>query len=504
MNGIETDKSGIEKMFTEILEFIQRETGISLPETNYTMVRSFLEERREELSLSQSDYLKRLKQDTEELARFLDAVTINETYFFREEKHFKVLEKFVFPTILNTHKREISLWSATCSTGEEAVSLAAIALEYSKRAGKRVKVFATDLNPLALSLFEKGVFKKNSFRKDGSKYHKFIQSHMEKDGYTLIGPLKDVISIKYLNLFQDDFSSIPEDLDIVFFRNTLIYMSMETRNHILRKIVERVAPGGYIFLSSSEMPLISHPELKLVEKEGVYFFRKKTDEERKQGISFDSKLIEVLDEEKQGITKKPLLRQRKKPTVTPVKTQPSVSPGTAEFAGTKAQLQQKVQVEQICTYANQKCNNRLFTRENDPNYDASVLYLKVLVQINAGRMNRALSILEDAKKKYGENELHDFLKGYAFLVSEKREEADRWFGKALSEYPSFWPARYYRAMMGRETNPGQALKDFEKTAEIIQKYIKEDKFTYQFLLEGFNAKYFLNICSRWIEKLKGV
>jgi len=492
MNSSKINGSEIEKMFKEILEFIQKETGISLPETNYNLVRSFIEGRREELSLSQEDYLKRLKQDTEELAEFLDAVTINETYFFREEKHFRVLEKFVFPQVFNTHKREVSLWSATCSTGEEAVSLGAIALDYSRRAAKLVKVFATDLNPLALSFFEKGVFKKNSFRNDGLTYHHLVKSQLDKDGYTLVGPVKDIITITYINLFRDDFSSLPEDLDIIFFRNTLIYMTMEIRNAILDKIVERAAPGGYIFLSSSEMPLISHPELKLVEKEGVYFFRKKTEEERKQGISFDSKLIEVLDEEKQVITKKPRLRE---------KVKPSTLSGKGDG---KVPAKQRVQVEQICTYANQKCNNRLFTRENDPNYEASVLYLKVLVQINAGRMNQALSILDDAKKKYGENELHAFLKGYAYMVSEKREEADLWFVKALTMAPFFWPARYYRAMMGREVNLSQALIDFEKTAEIIRKYIKEDKFTYQFLLEGFNAKYFLNICTRWIEKLKGV
>ncbi len=116
-----------EQDFEQLLQFIEDDTGIRLPEANYRQVKHFVVERLNILHLDLETYLARLTQQKREHAQFLDAVTINETYFFREEKHFKIIESLIFPQYRATLQTHLPLWSAACSTGEEAVSLAALA-----------------------------------------------------------------------------------------------------------------------------------------------------------------------------------------------------------------------------------------------------------------------------------------------------------------------------------------------------------------------------------------
>ena len=140
-----------EQYFNRIVRFIENDTGIRLPDTNYRLIKSFVSERLSFLEMNPDTYLAHIKENKDEYDRFLDAVTINETYFFREQKHFKIIDKIIFPQYINTEQRPLAFWSAACSTGEEALSIAALAQKFWGQSSENTySVFASDLGAIGL------------------------------------------------------------------------------------------------------------------------------------------------------------------------------------------------------------------------------------------------------------------------------------------------------------------------------------------------------------------
>ena len=270
-----------EELFSEYLSLAEKETGISIPASHVKQIRRDLEKLLKKKGVSEEEFLTLLSRNSVERRGFLNLVTINETYFFREEKHFLVLEKELLPKLLGKKKR-LLLWSVSCSTGEEPVSLALL-LEKNRSSypGLDYTLFASDINTTVLENFSTGTFTKNSLRRDGKTYHPLLADYGRWEDnpvygkrYLLKPEILEKIRISRLNLLRDPLDSIPQDLDIIFFRNTLIYMEGETRDKILSRILPKLSPGGYLFLASSEIPFVYQTELELQESLGVYFFRK--------------------------------------------------------------------------------------------------------------------------------------------------------------------------------------------------------------------------------------
>lgn len=461
-----------ERDFSRILRHVQTDTGIDLPDASYRQFKRFLSERCILLKTDPISYVESVRNDPGEYDRFIDALTINETYFFREEKQFGVLEEVVFGAFIKSGKQLLKFWSASCSTGEEAVSIAALAEKCLDTENTGYRVFAGDLNPRSLEAFAKGEYTRNSFRQDGSKFHGLLEPFMtgDKNKKKLTESLKRKIEISKLNLFKDDLSILPSDFDLVFFRNTMIYMASEIREEMLEKIVSKMAPEGCLFLSSTEIPIVSHRELKLMNHGGVYFFRKKTIDEKKMGRPRDRRLELEIDE---------------KPA----------PPKSEEFETVD------VCVDEILNYANQKMNNRLFSVENDLNYDLALKFIDVVFKINADRVHDAEKILIAIESAASPTEISTYLRGYIHMVNMKTDAAIRLFNKTLELSTKFWPARFYLGLLLMKYSKRESKKAFAACLKSIDAYLAENSFRYHFLLEGFNAKYFRNMCKRWVEKL---
>ena len=116
-----------------------------------------------------------LDSDKNEYSKFVDIVTINETYFFREEKHFTLLNDIIFPELASKQK-QLNIWSASCSSGEEAISLYLSAQNFFREAGN-FTVHGSDINTEVLEIFRRGVYKNNSFREDGSSFHNLLKDN---------------------------------------------------------------------------------------------------------------------------------------------------------------------------------------------------------------------------------------------------------------------------------------------------------------------------------------
>jgi len=470
----------MDHQFDKVIEAVRRDTGIRLPESNYRTVRDFIGERCDCLGTSPEDYLDRAREDADEFERLLDAVTINETYFFREERHFRLLENRIFPELIRKGERHPLIWSASCATGEEAVSLAVLAERFWGGHGNEAgfTVWGTDINPCSLKIFENGIYSGNAFRRDGSGYHPLLKTFLTAldRGHRLTPRLRERLRIRKLNLFTDPFFDLPQNFSVVFFRNTLIYMDLPVRGEILDKIASVLAPGGSLFLSAAEMPLISHHRLRLTEADGVYFFRK-TD--KKGPPSAQTRVRRECAREPGGVDP------------------PSLRPSPLELESRTKTVDLAVVLE----FANQKAKDERFCISGKAEFSAACGLLDIFSRINANHTEEAAALLAEMEKRLSPNEILCYLRGYLCMNRLEPEEARRHFQKALRHHPGFWPARFYSASLIQHTTPHQARTEYRICRKDLEAYLARGGSEYQFLLEEFSPRYFHRMCGKWIDRL---
>lgn len=255
--------------------------GICLTEDHRADLEGKIRQRMEALGLdSPLDYLKRLTvlhAGHREWDDFIALIANNETFFFREPVHFDVLRESILPELIR-RRRQIRVWSAGCSTGEEAYSLAIALYEARLRLGDfEPEVIGTDIDQAALDVARRGEYGKNSFRsvEPGIVARYFLDAE-ESPPLRKIDPrIRQFTSFRYLNLIQASYGQEFSNFDIIFFRNVSIYFSKETIARIHRRLMESLSDGGYLFVASSET-LHHQFDIPPIEMNGVFLFQKTT------------------------------------------------------------------------------------------------------------------------------------------------------------------------------------------------------------------------------------
>lgn len=268
----------MDKEITErIFELIKITTGIIPRDTHKTGICNFLEKRISETALSDSEYYKHLVSDPNEMDLLINSATVNETYFFREEKQFQLLKEKIFPelkTVVNN--LPLRIWSAASSSGEEIYSLKLLASEF----GFKTECTASDINTQMLERGSCGVYKSRAVRGgDGAAFQYLLDSSKKEDGsFEIPQEIREQITFKKINLSK--VKDFPVNQHLIFIRNVFIYFDMKTRQKILEKIEsESLAPGGYLFVSMNEIPSIDNSiipkNLEKISDGKVFYFRKK-------------------------------------------------------------------------------------------------------------------------------------------------------------------------------------------------------------------------------------
>ena len=266
-----------EKEFTEIISIITKQTGIIPRESHKVAIMNFIEKRKKEVDLKGLTYSAYLRLDKEEKSILLNAATVNETYFFREESQFSLLKDKILPEFrIKLGLSPLRIWSAASSSGEEIYSLYLLATSL----GLKTECTASDINTNVLEKCAKGEYTANSVKSvDGAKFHYLISKYQKADK-TVSFPeeICKQIDRRQINLSLIA-ESFPQNVNIIFIRNVFIYFTAEMRKQILQKIVnESLADGGYIFVSMSELPSISASilpkNLKKCSDGKVYYFQK--------------------------------------------------------------------------------------------------------------------------------------------------------------------------------------------------------------------------------------
>ncbi len=454
----------------EILDMILSTFGMNLPETHRKDVEFFIKERIDKRKETIREYVDSLSKDRNEYVRFIDAVTINESYFFRDSRHFSLLYNEIL-TELFEERDHIIIWSAAAAAGEEALSLAAMCESLLQQfPGKKYTIYASDINVSALNRFQDGRYTKSAFREDGSEFHTLLSSYMKEitDGYLMDESIRKHIVINEHNLFSTDYVKFQEDFDLVLLRNVFIYMPMENRNTILQNVVSHMKHDGFLFLSASEVPLVWHPTLQVKERNGIYFFRRNTDSEA------------ALDIQKEAST-----------GISEIKVEKKQRPKRPDI----------IQKEKMYEYINHWLFNPLFEKQNTTEHELAELFVVLIKRINEGDIAGSEKLLTNLQKTLKENEVICFYFGVVEKLQENIPKSVENFQRALDIHQAFWPARYELAMLEKEKKPGKARKLFTRCIQDIKVYINRNKYTFHFLLDGFNALYFLKICEFWEKRL---
>ncbi|MFT5716567.1 MAG: chemotaxis protein methyltransferase CheR [Oleiphilaceae bacterium] len=250
--------------FKAFRTFIYDEAGINLSDEKKTLVTSRLSKRLRHYSLQsfqQYHDLMMAGNHSGEQQVAIDLLTTNETYFFREPKHFNFLEKQLLPKW--PANKTLKVWSAASSSGEEAYSLAML---FDDMLGSNPwDIFASDINSQVLKTAQNGLYLQN--RIDGIP-KEFLRKYClkgvdEHEGYLLINKsLRQKLIFSQVNL-KRPLGNVG-NFDIIFLRNVLIYFDMETKRKIIRQLVEKLQPKGYLFIGHSESLKDIHDGLKIV------------------------------------------------------------------------------------------------------------------------------------------------------------------------------------------------------------------------------------------------
>lgn len=244
--------------FRRVRQIAMAEAGISLPETKKNLVYSRLSRRIRETGYpSFNSYLDFVvtKAGEKERDKLICAITTNVTSFFREGHHFEHLHDVVLPQIARNLKAGGMgrLWSAACSTGQEAWSMAMTTMDVIPDAPSLdMKILGTDINRDVVDVGRRGVYLSQDLNAIPSTMKKkWVVEDKDEPGYSMItGEIRELTVFNILNLNSN--WPIKKKFDAIFCRNVVIYFSAETREALWKRLADHLVPGGYLYVGHSE------------------------------------------------------------------------------------------------------------------------------------------------------------------------------------------------------------------------------------------------------------
>ena len=250
-------------LFAKFQQLIYRETGIWLSESKTALLCGRLARRLRALQLGTlSEYYQLVVQPDQHHERMLmiDAITTNETRFFREPRHFEYLAQTVFPkwrklVDQGLRSKRIRIWSAGCSSGEEPYSLAMLlAKHFPDTEGWEPRVLATDISNRVLVTASEGIYPIDS-QHDIPK--PLLQEFMRKGYAEYEGKMKvaqeiqQMVEFKRLNLGAESYP-VNEAFDAIFCRNVLIYFDAASKSRVVEKLMRHLSTQGLLFIGHAE------------------------------------------------------------------------------------------------------------------------------------------------------------------------------------------------------------------------------------------------------------
>jgi chemotaxis protein methyltransferase CheR len=264
--------------FREIARIAKAEAGIDLPDSKATLVYSRLAKRLRALKISTfSDYCTTVRENDEERNSMIAALTTNVTRFFREPHHFEHLRREIIGPLADAARsgKRIRLWSAACSSGQEAYSMAlAILSVLPDAAALDVRILATDLNPHVVARGKSGIYQSEELQDIPSgiraRWFEPVPGSARGGDMQVVEEVRSLVAFRELNLIGSWPFSGP--FDVIFCRNVVIYFDRDTQSAIWSRMARLLTSEGALYIGHSER--ISGPAGALLSADGITTYRR--------------------------------------------------------------------------------------------------------------------------------------------------------------------------------------------------------------------------------------
>jgi chemotaxis protein methyltransferase CheR len=273
-----------DETFIVLRDFIYSRTGIFFPEKKKYLIEGRLVKRLQVLKLGYfEDYLHLLKygqQKENEFELLCNMVTINETFFFRNDAQIEAFQQKFAAEVIEAKKahnnRILRIWSAACSSGEEPYSLAMLCLEHIKPRYPelRIEIIGTDINTSVLDMACKAEYNQYAIRSTPKLY---LEKYFDQSNgvYRLHQEVKEMVQFEYINLIDREKMRHMLHFDFIFCANVLIYFDEKSKIQVVGDLFNSLNRGGYLFIGFSEMlhristafKLVSIPKTTAYKKE---------------------------------------------------------------------------------------------------------------------------------------------------------------------------------------------------------------------------------------------
>ncbi|MDW8002895.1 MAG: protein-glutamate O-methyltransferase CheR [Deltaproteobacteria bacterium] len=248
--------------FFQLRDFIYEKTGIYFPENKMYLIENRLGNRLKELGLSSfEEYYLYLKYGNEkskkELPNLYDAITTNETSFFRNPQQFDAFRTILIKEYIQNDfgiSSCLRIWSTGCSTGEEPYTIAIVVLELMETLKRDINftVYATDISPKVLKSAKRGVYSEYTMRgvPDHIKKKYFVPTG--NNSYKISEDLKKYVRFDFMNLVDERAYALYKNMDVIFCRNVLIYLHEKAKKKVLENLYGCLKSGGFLILGYAE------------------------------------------------------------------------------------------------------------------------------------------------------------------------------------------------------------------------------------------------------------
>jgi chemotaxis protein methyltransferase CheR len=388
-------------------------------------------------------------------------LTISETYFWREPQVFTALTDYILPELIKSKKkgeRSIRIWSAGCSTGEEAYSIA-IALHKTIQKIKdwNITILATDINPRALSKAVTGIYSTWSFRNSPAWLKSTWFHHREDRQYEIIPEIKQMVTFTCLSLVEMSAISNTNTMDIIFCRNVLMYFTTEWITKISQDLFHCLSEDGWFVVSSSELSSQVFPQFTPVNFPGAVLYRK-----GKNGYahSFDVHSEEIPQ------PLQPFNTLAHFQPVQPIQLLPAI-------ASAKADLQQ----------------HQPIVKPPEESITAKIFAIRLLA--DQGYLEEALSICNEAIASYKLAPGLYFLRASILQELDKKSEAIISLKQAIYIDPEYIMGHFTLGnLFFRQGNLRNAKRYFDNVLDLLSKCANDDILPES---EGLSVKYIREI-----------
>ncbi|MCI9448303.1 MAG: protein-glutamate O-methyltransferase CheR [Lachnospiraceae bacterium] len=215
---------------------------------------------------SYKEYVALIKKDKEKFEQFVNFLTINVSEFYRNPEQWEILDKNIFPALIKRFGKNLKVWSAACSTGDEPYSLVMALSRHLPLS--QIRITATDIDKQVLDKARMGLYNEKSI---ASVPADFKKKYFTKIGnsYQISDEIKRQVEFKEHNLLRD---SYPTGCHLIVCRNVLIYFTEEAKEEIYKKFNSALASQGVLFIGSTEQ-IMNYKELNY-QRHQSFFFQK--------------------------------------------------------------------------------------------------------------------------------------------------------------------------------------------------------------------------------------